>query len=293
MTLPRPDTEQSRRHALRFTHPDRWPSLARFPVEPALVEEIIAQMFACGPGEVRALVADQHAEVTASAARLLLDVQYARDIAALPFRASDRVVVVGDSVSADRLGWFELLTASLTLARDDAVVMVNQSISGDTTASAIERIDLVAAAAPDHVLIMLGTNDARRHGRGGTARMVSPQETVRNLRELADVAVHDLGARPYVITPPACDHDRIATFFTGSAVCWNGDEVDAIIDTVRALGPSVIDVASAMRAIPPEEFGALLEPDGIHPTVVGQQLLARRVAAGLAAAAVPADPPGR
>ena len=37
----------------------------------------------------------------------------------------------------------------------------NLGLSGNTTADALERFDLLEAFRPTHVLVMLGTNDAR------------------------------------------------------------------------------------------------------------------------------------
>ena len=77
------------------------------------------------------------------------------------------VLVVGDSLSAEYglqrgEGWVALLAARLTREHPDAVV-VNASISGDTTAGGLTRLPaLLRQHQPGLVILELGANDALR-----------------------------------------------------------------------------------------------------------------------------------
>ncbi|GIM97389.1 SGNH/GDSL hydrolase family protein [Paractinoplanes toevensis] len=267
-------TDDERRQFLRYTDTGQWPLLRRFPISADLHTDLLAQMLASTPETVRALVRSLHDETRATAARMLSDHRYREAVADLPFRPGDRVVAVGDSITADRLGWFELLAASIGLAGGPAAGLINLSISGNTTADVLERFDLLEAAGPSRVLLMLGTNDARAHGRTGSYRMATAHETERNLRALVDLVTGDLNAEITVITPPAVDQHRADAFFGDVPLRWHASDVAEVADVVTKTAPGAVDLHRAMSA---PGRGDLLESDGVHPTPAGQQFILSQV----------------
>ena len=87
---------------------------------------------------------------------------------AAPAVAAERtLVVLGDSLSAgfgiaDDSGWVALLQERLR-ERDPSYRVVNASISGDTTSSALARLsDTLAHHRPEIVIVALGGNDGLR-----------------------------------------------------------------------------------------------------------------------------------
>jgi len=87
------------------------------------------------------------------------------------------VLVLGDSISAGYgltggSGWVDLL-AEKVVAEGLPHRVVNASISGDTTAGGLSRLDWALADKPDLVILELGANDMLR----GT----DPEETRANL----------------------------------------------------------------------------------------------------------------
>jgi acyl-CoA thioesterase I len=279
-------TDDERRHFLRYTRTESWPMLQRFPVDDDLHAELLAQMLACTPATIRSLLGSLRAETRAAATRMLADDRYRAAVAALPFRPEDRIAAVGDSITADRLGWFELLTASLDLTGAPQATLINLGISGNTTADVIERFDLLEAARPSRVLLMLGTNDARAHGRRGRYRMATTQETGRNLRALVDLISHDLNAAVTIITPPAVNQGRIDTFFSDAPLHWQAAAVAEVAGAVHAAAPGALDLHAALQA---ED---LLEPDGVHPTLAGQRLILTHIVDHLRATVSAAQSPG-
>jgi acyl-CoA thioesterase I len=267
-TQPRSYTDAERRQFVRYTHTRRWPMLARFPVGDALHEELLDQMLAA-PAEIgRGLVAEMAEQTRATAAEMLTGRAYREALRALPFRPGDRIVAVGDSVTADRRGWFELLSASAALAGEPASEMINLGVSGNTTADVLERFDLLESARPSRVLLMLGTNDARAHGRTVSHRMVTAAETERNIRVLVDLITGELGAEVTVITPPAVDQRRIDTFFAGSPVRWQAADIAEVAQVVRKAVPDALDLHTRTGT-----GDDVLEADGVHPTPAGQRLI--------------------
>src|SRR5690349_13960906 len=106
MTPPRAFTEAERRDFVRYTRTRSWPLLDRFPVSDELHTELLAQMLATSAASIDAVLRQLEEEARTTAESLLADPEYREAVATLPFRAQDRVVAVGDSVTADRLGWF-------------------------------------------------------------------------------------------------------------------------------------------------------------------------------------------
>jgi acyl-CoA thioesterase I len=278
VTVTRTYTDDERRHFLRFTRTRRWPMLERFPISDELHVELLAEMLACPPARIRAMLAALRDEVRQTAARLLEDDRYRAAVAGLPFGPGDRVVAVGDSITADRLGWFELLHASSDLIGGSAVTWCNLAVSGNTTADVIERFDLVEAARPSHVLLLLGTNDARAHGRSASRRMITSTETERNMRTLVDLIATDMRAALTVITPPAVDQDRITAHFAGHPVNWHAATVEDVAAAVRRVAPDSIDLHATTRGRP---SAGLLEADGVHLTTAGQQAVLGQIVAHL------------
>ncbi|GAB7046748.1 SGNH/GDSL hydrolase family protein [Catenuloplanes indicus] len=264
-------TDDERRHFLRYTRTAKWPMLQRFPIDEDGHLGLLAGMLATDPGTVRSMIHDMCDENRATAARMLADDHYRSAVTGLPFRPGDRVVAIGDSITADRLGWFELLAASVDPA---AATLVNLGVSGDTTADVLERFDTLEAARPSHVLLMIGTNDARLHGRAHAYRMATVTETARNLASLIDLITHQLGAAITVITPPAVDQDRIDAHFATAPVGWTAEAVAEIAGVIRTIAPHAIDLHEATRCHAPPGF---LEADGVHPTPTGHQLILRQI----------------
>ncbi|SNY69908.1 SGNH/GDSL hydrolase family protein [Paractinoplanes atraurantiacus] len=266
-------TDDERRHFLRYTRTTSWPMLQRFPVRDELHTELLAQMLTTTAETVESLQRSLAAEAEASAAAMMADEEYREALTGLPFDPGDRIVAVGDSITADRLGWFDLLAASVRRAGPPAPSLVNLGVSGNTTADVLERFDLLEEAKPTRALLMLGTNDARVHGRRGGFRMITAAETERNLRALTTLITRDLNATVTVITPPAVDQVRADQFFHGAPVRWEATEVAEVAEVVRRAVPDAVDLHSATRA----HLGDLLEPDGVHPNRSGQQFILRRV----------------
>ncbi len=279
MPLPPLTTPHEREWFIRYTRVNRWPILERFPLPDHLRTDILASMAGTTQDVVHTTVADMATAVRADSSQLMSDGAFRAAISAMPLTAGDRLVAIGDSVTADRRGWFELLRASIEMAALPDVELVNLGLSGDTTADALERLDVVESARPTWVLMMLGTNDARYHGPRRTYRMVAPAETERNIRALVECVTGDLGADITLLTPPPGDQRRIDSFFRDAAVGWRAAELDGVAALIRNVDPTCVDVNRSMGGA---ASTGLLEADGVHPTVEGQQRIARLVADRLA-----------
>jgi acyl-CoA thioesterase-1 len=169
------------------------------------------------------------------------------------------IVALGDS-----------LTAGLGVAADEAYParlearlqqegyayrMVNAGVSGDTTAGGLRRVDWVLRAKPDIVIVALGANDGLRGQ--------SPQAMRDNLAAI--VARLQAGGARVLLAGMRLPPNYGAEYTT---------EFQAIFPEVArsarvAFVPFLLDgVAADAR---------LNQPDGIHPTAAGHQVIADRL----------------
>ena len=174
-------------------------------------------------------------------------------------RAERVIVALGDS-----------LTAGLGVAADEAYParlearlahegytyrVVNAGVSGDTTAGGLRRVDWVLRAKPEIAIVALGANDG--------LRAQSPQAMRENLTAIVK-RLQAAGARVLLVgmrLPPNYGADYTNEF---QAVF-----PEVARSTGAAFMPFLLDgVAADTR---------LNQPDGIHPTAAGYQVIADRL----------------
>lgn len=169
------------------------------------------------------------------------------------------LLVIGDSISAGyglekpEQGWVALLRERL---RSRAIDVVNASISGDTSAGGLSRIDaLLQRHHPAWVVVELGGNDGLRG--------LSPKQTETNLAALISRA-RAAGAKVLLLgmqMPP-----NYGKRFT---------ELFEAVYPALAQRQQVPLVPSLLEGIGGNE--ALMQPDRIHPNLAAQPLLLERV----------------
>lgn len=167
-----------------------------------------------------------------------------------------RVLVLGDSISAAygmslEQGWAALLERQLRERRPNSLV-INASISGDTSAGGLRRLpDLLIEHAPDLLVIELGGNDGLRGY--PTTKLES---NLTRMAELAKAAGAEVVILPMEI-PPNYGPRYTRSFRESFQIA-----ADA---TGSTLGPFLLDgIATDPR---------LMQQDGIHPTVEAQPLI--------------------
>jgi lysophospholipase L1-like esterase len=268
---------------VQLQHP--WKVLAGLPGVARLDESVTAGLLGTDPATYGELRADVERAVAESARRLLEDPAVAERVDALPFAPGDVVVALGDSLTADLGSWAEILRRMLDLRRGgDGIRLVNAGVSGETTTDVRKRLVAVAREAPAWVVVLLGINDARRHGHDAPEPLVSREETARNLRLIRDFLGRRTDARLVWMTPPPVLEDLIVRDrrFRFQELIWDDAEVEARAALAHDLGDPVIDLGPVFgRPCPPE----LLLADGLHPSLVGHERILGAVLKGLSAVA--------
>jgi acyl-CoA thioesterase-1 len=173
--------------------------------------------------------------------------------------AAGVIAVLGDS-----------LTAGFGVAKDEAFPallqarlqregydyrVVNAGVSGDTSAGGLRRVDWILKAKPDLVVVALGGNDGLR-GQSPAALRVNLESIITRLRG-AGAQVLLAGMR----MPPNYGAEYTKEF---AAVF-----PEVARRTGVAFMPFLLDGVAAQPR--------LLQPDGIHPSAAGHQIIADRL----------------
>ncbi|MFC9434606.1 SGNH/GDSL hydrolase family protein [Nocardia sp. NPDC057030] len=239
----------------------------------------IAALFGLTADEYHSLRAGFAEQARTAAAGLLTEAWVAGQVDRLPFAAGDHVVALGESSTADRLSWFEILRHLLELRRPgDGIELTNLAVSGATTTQTLKGIAALGFQRPNWVLCQLGANDAQRLGSDGP-RVVSAEETARNLTLLHDEGVRSSDTRWIWLTPHDMDETLIAAYppFQQARISWrtadHGQTAQLLLDRPEP----AVDVLAVTRPRP-----GLFEPDGVHLSAAGQVAVARTVVSALA-----------
>lgn len=170
-----------------------------------------------------------------------------------------RIMILGDSIGAGYgLAPTEALDAQLAQAMAPTgrhVRVINASVSGDTTAGGLDRVDWMLGDKPDIVIVELGGNDA--------LRAIDPATTERNLEA--------------IITK--LKDAKVTVWLTGMLAPRNlGPQYAASFDGIyRKLADK--------HGLPLYPFflegvaqdPALNQPDGIHPNPKGVEVLVKNL----------------
>ncbi|MBM79731.1 MAG: hypothetical protein CMJ78_03945 [Planctomycetaceae bacterium] len=185
---------------------------------------------------------------------------------------STRIVVLGDSVTVGN-GFSGVTeeTAFITLLKRrfhdqlPNIEIVRSALDGVDTEYAIKRFDrMVTNLTPDHVVIMLGLNDAKPKSARPT---LTPAEFAGNLCVLTDRCI-DIGAKPTLASPsPRLDIPCKTGGVEDIIVAY----ADAVRYVCREFAIPCINVYD--QFLYNGKFDKLL-PDGLHPGVDGHRLIA-------------------
>ncbi|HTW01800.1 MAG TPA: SGNH/GDSL hydrolase family protein [Streptosporangiaceae bacterium] len=264
----------------RSVHPEKV-----FAFLPGMTPANLAALYGLDEPAYKAICDRFCEQASAAAAELLSDLQFAAAVDRLPFLAGQTLAVIGESTTDAADSWLEILGHLIRLRRPgDAITLVNAAVSGYPT-TVLQRVmaETLQRHRPDWVVLFAGGNDVLRYGAGATKPLVSGAETARNLGEMRRQAAA-AGARVAWLTPTACDTARIAAYppFLGQQIWLQADDLRAVRDAIRATADAadvVVDLAGAFGS-PPE--ASMLRADGLHPTLAGQQAIAKRFTERLA-----------
>ncbi|WP_197519788.1 SGNH/GDSL hydrolase family protein [Pseudonocardia sp. HH130630-07] len=255
---------------IRFADLTAWPAFAALGVQEEEIDRVLAATAGLDPSGVAGVRAELAGRVRAAAGALIEERPVAAGLHRMALRPGERIVVVGDSISADRLSWARLLAELVPMVEPEASVEV-LALSGRTSSEALALGPVLVSRVPTRVLAMLGTNDVRREGTTTGVRMVSAPETDRNLRALRMLLETDAGARVRFVVPPPVDPGRVGSTRELTGEWWHPADLPELVSIIREVDPDAVDL-SRMPVRP--DFW---EDDGLHPSPVGQVAILRAV----------------
>ena len=241
--------------------------------------------------ELSSFIAQSREVVREAAAELTSEEGDAIDVVREGLRGR-RVVLFGDSITADHESWAEILKIALA----PGVEIVTSGRSGDTTGDLLARFaSSVREARPSLVVVLAGTNDARQYrpGRGADTYgpcAVSVHESEKNFAEL-DRLIFAISGEPglYIAPPPIVENwlsiDPSAAL---AGVGWRQENVTATADLVERIFPDRVARLEPAFGSGAERESMML-PDGLHPNLRGQMAIARVALTALAHIVLPRE----
>lgn len=188
-------------------------------------------------------------------------VLYIAIVLCMPITATaNSIVVLGDSISASYgieagQGWVSLLQNRLVAEKSPCVIS-NDSISGDTSAGGLARINQVLALRkPDVVLVELGANDGLRG--------LPPKIMKSNLAEIVRRA-QKAGAKVLLLSmriPPNYGKRYTELFYKIYP--------ELASELKATYVPFILEDVALVKE--------LMQPDGLHPNAKAQPLIADKI----------------
>jgi len=177
----------------------------RFPLLPGIKNtDAMAGLMGLETSELKKLRDRFQANAKQAAVELLEDGEVAEWIEDLPFETGDTIVALGDSLTDDLQGWFNIFQNVLKIGLEDADFnFINSGVSYDTSTDALKRLNRdVLDHDPDWVIVALGTFDAQRLHVAPDRTLVSLADYWENLNTIETV-VSEVTDNPLIwITPP-------------------------------------------------------------------------------------------
>jgi lysophospholipase L1-like esterase len=171
-------------------------------------------------------------------------------------------------------------SAFLSLAPDRNIMVVNQGVSGNTSADLDERWNRdIMSLSPDYVSIMIGINDVWRHFDSVVRqeKLIDKEMFRENLRSIMKKTVPSV-KHVFLMTPVMFEINKTEPMFVMLK------EYDAVIkETAEEYGQTFIDTQSYVDRVLAYQHPYMFTTDRVHPNLPGHFIIARSFldAAGL------------
>jgi len=177
----------------------------RFPLLPGINNtEAVAHLMGLEEEELLKLRNRFEQNAKEAAQELLKEDEVLEWLEDLPFEEGDTIVALGDSMTDDLQGWFNIFKQVLEIALPDTDFnLINSGVSYDTTSDALKRLNRdVLAHEPDWVIVALGTFDAQKLHVEPNRPLVSLADYWENTKTIEE-AIKEVTDNPLIwISPP-------------------------------------------------------------------------------------------
>lgn len=243
----------------------------RFPLLPGINNtEAVAHLMGLEEEELLKLRNRFEQNAKEAAQELLKEEEVSEWLDDLPFEEGDTVVALGDSITDDLQGWFNIFKQVLEIALPDTdFTLINSGVSYDTTSDALKRLNRdVLAHEPDWVIVALGTFDAQKLHVEPTRPLVSLADYWENTKTIEE-AIKKVTDNPLIwISPPP-----VITEMLQKIRLFDFDIFEEDLQNIREIlsgkqGYIVDPMGSRMSSDGEVEAWNYLS-DGLHPSLSG------------------------
>lgn len=202
----------------------------------------------------------------------------------MPFDGEEVIVAIGDSITEDAQGWFNIFKHVLEISVENAgFTFVNAGIAFDTTTDVLRRFDRdVLIYEPDWVFIALGTFDAQRLNISYDKPLISLSETWENLETIQQLVEDRVENPPVWITPAPVISELLDENLLYDFTIHQTDLAQVQQIVAGKQGVIVDPLGRRMGKENPDAWNYL--SDGLHPSLLGHMNTVREVIKKLATA---------
>jgi len=240
----------------------------KFPLLPGISnEEAVANLIGISETELKKLRNLYDDNAKQAAIELLKEEEMSTWIDSLPFKPSDTIAAIGDSMTDDLQGWFSILKHVIEIGLDSDVEFINAGVSNNTSSEALRRFHRdVLSHEPDWVIISLGTYDALRLPIAPGRTLLPLSETWENLTTIENAAKLITNNPLIWITPPPVIPELLdgMELFDFSI---NEKDLFQIREILTSKTGFIVDPLGKRMGKPPESWYYL--SDGINPSLSG------------------------
>jgi lysophospholipase L1-like esterase len=243
-------------------------------------DEVAASLHGVDLATYRAIQASFAENAERAARALLAEPEFERRVDEIPWEPDSVVLAIGDSITADRESWANVLGRCMALRRGaDRLRLANAAVDGATSTDVLARLDSLTSSGARYALILIGTNDAQAHGRDKVP-LVSDAETLRNVDQILRT-LDEAGIEARLMAPPPACIDQVSSHWFLSTLPIEWHHLDAKRSVLREHEACVFDCAAAIG----EPADERLLIDGLHPNLDGQTAIVRGLVTALTKAA--------
>jgi len=182
-----------------------------------------------------------------------------------------KILFLGDSMTSDRIGYYNMIKTSVSADCFDGAV------SGAKSVDILSQIGVsMETFGPGVVSIMIGTNDVQCVDEKQNVPTVSLQEYEKNLDYMIKFVLAE-GAVPIITTIPPIHEKRYKELFgvkktmSNSLILKYNDIIKLLVEKYGVYLNDMTDVYNKY------EQDKLFEQDGVHLSAFGQKVLAERL----------------
>jgi lysophospholipase L1-like esterase len=255
----------------------------RFPLLPGKTDKKAeAALLGISEGELKSFRENITQNAKQGALELLKEDEIIDSIDSLPLDGTETIAVLGDSITEDGQGWFEILKHVLEISVEKAdFTFINAGVGEQTSSEALRRLDRdILVHEPDWVFVALGTFDAQRLNIVPNRTITPLSETWENLESIQNI-LGEFVSNPVIwITPtPVIPELLIENPLYEYSI--QEEDLQQVRQLVAGKDGVVIDsLGSRMGKNGPEAWNYIA--DGLHHSLTGHMNTTRLVLKKLA-----------